>query len=161
MHLPKGSEIKLSDIPSLVKETKRDIKVVFLHCSASDNPKHDSWLVMDTWHRQRGFAGIAYHLFIRKDGSVELGRDFNVIPSAQQGHNTGSLAICAHGLLKENFTKVQLDAVKGLCVALRDEFLKQKHVTLRFRGHCEVSSKSCPVYPYKELLHLDSKGHMV
>jgi hypothetical protein len=52
---------------------KRAVNRVFLHCSASDRPEHDSAAVMDAWHKQRGWAGIGYHFFVRKVESLETG----------------------------------------------------------------------------------------
>lgn len=89
------------------KKPTRAIHSVFLHCSASDHQTHDNVKTMKTWHLQRGFSDVGYHYFIRKDGTLELGRPIDTIPSAQKGHNTGSIAICCHGLEKTKFTTAQ------------------------------------------------------
>lgn len=143
------------DLPSL-KIPQRKVWAVYLHCSASDRPEDDYPLVMERWHLQRGFAEIGYHFFVQKDGTICEGRSLEKIPAAQEGHNTGSIAICAHGLKKELFTDEQLGAVKALCYTLNHLY----RGGLSFHGHCEVSAKTCPVYDYKKLLGLDAAGRM-
>ena len=90
------------------QKPQRAVDVVFVHCSASDRPEHDDIAVIRDWHvRGNGWNDVGYHYFIRKDGSLEAGRDLEKIPAAQKGHNTGSIAICLHGLAAEKFTKTQ------------------------------------------------------
>lgn len=143
------------ELPTL-KRPARKVWCVYLHCSASDNPAHDYPKVMEDWHRERGFSEIGYHFFIQKNGTICEGRSLETVPAAQQGHNTGSIAICAHGLVKERFTPEQLGSLRGLCITL-DRLYKGG---LSFHGHCEVSNKSCPVYDYKQILGLDSGGRL-
>lgn len=111
---------------------------------------------MDKWHKERGWSGIGYHYFIRKDGTIEGGRDVERIPSAQAGHNTGSIAICVHGLEKKEFTHMQRGALRALCL----EINRLHGNGLRFRGHCEVAAKTCPVFDYRDWLDLDARGFM-
>ncbi len=135
---------------------KRLVTAVFLHCSASDNPDHDDVSVIRQWHLANGWSDVGYHFFIKKDGTIQPGRDLERIPAAQAPHNLGTIAMCAHGLAKENFTDVQLAAVKGLCDAINRAY--EGRVT--FHGHCEVANKACPVFDYRALLGLDAKGNM-
>jgi len=139
------------------EKPNRAVHSVFLHCSASDLPEHDSVDVIEDWHKQRGWDGIGYHYFIKKDGTIQVGRDLEKIPIAQSGHNTGSIAICLHGLKKEKFTNDQYNSVVSVCSAIRGQYMPQK---IKFRGHCEVSSKTCPVFDYKKVLDLDVNGYM-
>ena len=134
----------------------RPVHVVFIHCSASDNPEHDDVSVMRKWHtEQRGWDDVGYHYFIKKDGTLQPGRDLEKTPAAQKGYNTGSIAICLHGLEKEKFTPQQFITLMELCWEIHESYRK-----VQFRGHCEVSDKRCPVFDYKNLLALDDKGYM-
>lgn len=143
------------NIPS-IKKPKRVVNRVFLHCSASDDPKHDNPQTIEKWHIERKFKEIGYHFYIDKAGHIYEGRRLENIPSAQRGYNTGTIAICCGGLAKENFTKEQKWALKALCL-----HLDQVIGGLTFHGHCEVDeNKTCPVFPYKEWLELDTKGRM-
>lgn len=131
---------------------KRKINKVFIHCSASDNPNHDDISVIEKWHRERGFAGVGYHYFIQSNGNIQTGRNIEIIPAAQVGHNAGSIAICLHGL--EAFKNKQFSSLRQLC----GEINKDMDVT--FHGHCEVSNKLCPNFDYRGVLGLDKNGKM-
>lgn len=135
---------------------QRPVSRVFIHCSASDNPKHDDVSVMRQWHLQRGWSDVGYHLFIKKDGTVQGGRHLEKVPSAQAGHNAGTIAICLHGLDKDKFTEAQFTSLRKLCKEINAVYKK----TLTFHGHCEVSAKSCPVFDYKAVLKLDNAGRL-
>ena len=137
---------------------KRKVSAIFLHCSASDNSAHDDVSVMKTWHvEDNGWSDVGYHFFINKNGNIQEGRSIEKIPIAQKGYNTGSIAICCHGLKKDKFTQKQMDSVKTLCGSIVNAFTDK----IRIRGHREVSNKSCPVFDYKKVLGLDEKGYFV
>jgi N-acetyl-anhydromuramyl-L-alanine amidase AmpD len=135
---------------------ERAVDRVFLHCSASDRPEHDDVGVMRDWHVDgRGWSDVGYHYFIRKDGTVQAGRPLERIPAAQAGNNAGTIAICLHGLARERFTKAQYRSLITLC----DEIDAAYGGMVTFHGHCEVSSKACPVFPYRVVLGLDVHGN--
>jgi N-acetylmuramoyl-L-alanine amidase len=134
----------------------RAVDRVFLHCSASDRPEHDNVDTMRDWHLARGWSDVGYHFFIRKDGTVEDGRSVELTPAAQGGNNTGTIAICLHGLAEENFTSDQFRSLIDLCKEISISYAN----LITFHGHCEVSAKACPVFPYKAVLGLDGHGEM-
>lgn len=150
----------------------RPIDRVFLHCSASNNSDHDDAAVIDKWHRERGWAGIGYHFFIRSDGLIQTGRDLVKSPAAQRGHNKGTIAICLHGLHPGDFTDAQRATLQELCLQIRDAHMdglivrEEPHLLaelqdpITFHGHTEVANKDCPVFPYKDWLRLNSAGEM-
>jgi murein L,D-transpeptidase YcbB/YkuD len=152
--------VELSDIPWFVRAQQRRVYTVFIHCSATDAEWADNAETMDKWHKERGWREIGYHLFIQKDGTMQLGRDWNQVPAAQRMHNEESLAICLHGLDKNKFTASQLRVFVDFCKRLDEEFFKQKSYHMRFRGHCEVAAKLCPVIDYEQLLNLDRNGEI-
>jgi hypothetical protein len=130
----------------------RPVTRVFLHCTASDYPAHDSVAVVRQWHIANGWSDIGYHLFIHRDGSVEAGRSLELTPAAQAGHNTGTIAIVCHGLTM--FSPEQMAAVRALCLAIDAAYSGR----VTFHGHCEVAAKACPVYDYRGVLLLDPRG---
>jgi len=134
----------------------RTVKTVYIHCSASDRPEHDDVSVIRSWHMAKGWNDVGYHFFIKKNGQVQPGRDLEKVPAAQEGHNTGSIAICCHGLEKAKFTDQQYAALYNLCHEINEAY----EGSVTFHGHCEVSPKSCPVFDYKNILQLDSHGYM-
>jgi N-acetyl-anhydromuramyl-L-alanine amidase AmpD len=134
---------------------QRKVTRVFLHCSASDNPDHDDWKVIDQWHKENSWDGIGYHYFITSKGVIQEGRDLELQPAAQKPHNKGTIAICTHGL--KHFSEESLQAVYDLCKAINEAY----HGEVTFHGHREVEpGKTCPVYDYKKLLGLDEFGNM-
>ena len=136
---------------------ERPVDRVFLHCSASDNPDHDDIATIRAWHVDgNGWSDVGYHWFIRRDGTREAGRKLERIPAAQAGHNVGSLAVCLHGLAPENFAAAQYRALIGLA----REIDRAYDGRVTFHGHCEVADKTCPVFPYAEVLGLDGAGRM-
>ena len=146
----------------LFMKPERFVERVFLHCSASDNPDHDDVSVMRRWHTDpepegRAWSDVGYHLFIRKSGQVQEGRPLSRIPAAQGGNNTGTIAICLHGLAKEKFTREQFASVHDLSRQINRAY----DAGATFHGHCEVSAKLCPVFDYKDVLGLDEFGAIV
>lgn len=135
---------------------QRPVERVFIHCSASDRAEHDDVAVMDRWHRERGWSGVGYHFFVRKDGTVQTGRDLERTPAAQAGHNTGSIAICLHGLAATRFTRAQFESLIALCCEIDSAY----GGLVTFHGHREVANKACPVFPYREVLGLDAHGSL-
>lgn len=140
---------------------RRKIDRVFIHCSASDNPAHDDVKVIKRWHTGkrpdgRGWSDIGYHYFIRKSGQIEAGRPLEKTPAAQLYHNTGTIAICCHGLEESKFTEAQFKALRDLCGQIDVAYFGK----VTFHGHREVANKTCPVFNYKKVLGLDTAGHL-
>ena len=135
----------------------REIDRVFLHCSASPNPEHGDVEIIRAWHHQRGWNDIGYHYFVPFGGELQIGRNIEKTPAAQKGHNTGTIAICLHGLYKHNFTLNQFETLQKLCKQINNVYGGD----VTFHGHSEVSNKACPVFDYKAVLELDSYGRIV
>ena len=138
----------------IYQKPKRHINRVFIHCSASDNPDHDDVSVIRKWHvEERGWSDVGYHFFIKKDGTIQRGRNIEVKPAAQKGHNYMTIAICLSG--EDHFTHKQKRSLSRLC----EEINRQHEVT--FHGHCEVDKgKTCPNFNYKKTLGLDLRGRL-
>ncbi len=139
----------------------RRVERIFLHCSASDSAEADDVEVIRRWHKDpppagRGWSDVGYHFFIKKDGEIQEGRPLEKTPAAQAGQNRGTIAICVHCLAIEKFTQAQYEIVIQLCGEIDEAYGGM----VTFHGHCEVSSKTCPVFPYKEVLGLDAHGSM-
>jgi N-acetyl-anhydromuramyl-L-alanine amidase AmpD len=140
--------------PDQIKKPNRPVKRVFIHCSASDHAHHDDAKIIEEWHKARKFNEIGYHFFIKKNGDIQVGRNLERTPAAQEGNNLRTIAICLHGLRKELFTIAQMTALKNLCHRLH--FMYNGKVS--FHGHCEVSAKACPVFDYRSVLKLKPDG---
>lgn len=142
------------------KKPNRHVNTVFIHCSASDNPAHDDVSIIRSWHTSppRNWSDIGYHYFIKKDGTIQPGRSLEKSPAAQYPYNKGTIAVCLHGLKEELFTEEQHTSLNFLADDIEAAYEPRK---IRFRGHTEVSAKTCPVIPYRKWLGLDSGGYRV
>ena len=111
-------------------------KLVLHHAEASKCTVQD----IHSWHLNNGWAGIGYHYFIRKDGSVYKGRPDGAIGSHCQGSNTGSLGICFEGnYMKETIPTAQYNAGIDLI-----KYLRGKYGNLTIYGHKELLATECP-----------------
>ena len=141
---------------------------IFLHCSASP---WGNALVIDSWHRNRGWSGIGYHYVILNgkpfsdmdtidilDGQIETGRRLDDDPYFEPNeigvhvahYNRESVGICLIG--KKHFTPRQLCSAKDLICDLIQRFgLGVEDVI----GHYEADEendppKTCPNIPMDE-----------
>tara|TARA_Y100000031_G_C8231879_1_gene391300 strand:- start:1306 stop:1956 length:651 start_codon:yes stop_codon:yes gene_type:complete len=142
------------------EKPQRPVERVFIHCSASNRPAHDDVSVIHEWHKARwpeackDYCG--YHFYIKTDGTLQEGRDLELKPVAQGGHNSHTIAICLNGLNESDFTEAQFKTLRYLC----DQIFDAYNGAVTFHGHCEVSIKSCPVFNYTEVLNLDAFGRL-
>lgn len=75
---------------------------IVIHYSATPIEKDYTAADIDQMHRDRGFNEIGYHWFIRKDGTIERGRDLTQPGRFEQGahskgENDSSIGICYEG----------------------------------------------------------------
>jgi len=133
----------------------RTINRVFIHCDASSNP---NTTVQDVhrWHKERGWSGIGYHIYIDNAGKAWHGRDLASVGAHTSGYNTGSLGICVNGLHLADFNESQFDELRRIC-----EQINEAHSGgMRFSEHNDVAAKACPVFDAYAVLGLDSKGYI-
>ena len=125
----------------------RDINQIIVHCS-------DTYVSMDigvddirTWHvRDNGWDDVGYHHVIKRDGTVERGREHDIIGAHARGMNENSLGVCVVGGKGDdgkpdvNFTAAQWKALHDVVFDLKWKYGGN------IIGHCNVpnSGKSCP-----------------
>ena len=64
----------------------RTIDHIIIHCSASREDRSLAVEELETIHRRRGFRGIGYHYYIRRDGTVVNTRPLEVVGAHCKGH---------------------------------------------------------------------------
>ena len=74
--------------------TRKSTTRIILHHAESSNCTADD---IHQWHLNRGWIGIGYNFFVRKDGSIYRGRPENAVGSHASGANSNSIGICAEG----------------------------------------------------------------
>jgi len=141
---------------------REETKYIVIHC-ASTKPSMDIGAKeIDRWHRERGWLKIGYGKVIRRDGTVEQGREDNAVQAHVKGYNHMSYGLCLVGGLSEdnknedNYTADQWESLKKTL-----EELLVKYPDARIVGHYELDeSKTCPNFSVREyLLNEDIKGY--
>jgi N-acetylmuramoyl-L-alanine amidase len=77
---------------------------IILHHSLS---KEGDVETITKWHLERGFEDIGYHFVILKDGTVEPGRDIDLVGAHASGRNSDSIGICLIGNFQKNRPDLQ------------------------------------------------------
>lgn len=143
------------------KKGLRKIDLIVLHCSDSDNPRHDNVETIRQWHTERGFTGpdgiegteddIGYHFVITKDGKEHPGRDVSQVGAGVKGHNANSIHICLTGRLRTQFTPEQFKTLrKTLDRLFTDHGLDWKSVRL----HNQLDKgKTCPNFTLADAIN--------
>ena len=109
------------------------------------------------WHLSNGWAGIGYHFFVRKDGSIYRGRPLWALGAHVQGMNDRSIGICAEGDY-HNKDKVMPEAQKKAIKELL-KHLKGIYPDAEIVGHREIGDSNCPgrYYPLEEMKNYESE----
>jgi N-acetylmuramoyl-L-alanine amidase len=104
---------------------------------------------IDQWHRAQGWSGCGYHFVIRRDGTVEFGRELYSMGAHVKGFNHNSIGICLAGGKadddgpEDNFTIRQYEALDALLTQLTKLFPEAE--VLGHRNFWKVT-KACPCF---------------
>jgi len=129
--------------------------IVLHHAEASICTAQD----IHQWHLNNGWAGIGYHYFVRKDGSIYRGRPRDALGAHCQGWNDWSVGICAEGdYMTETMPQAQENAIIELCHELLSIYSSAQIV-----GHRDLNATSCPGdnYPLAEIQQAAVVGQLV
>lgn len=104
-------------------------------------------------HLALGWAGIGYHLYIRKDGSVFEGRPLDTVGAHTAGKNSESVGVCFEG----NFENDKMSAAQINAGIKIVEFLMEKFPNATLVRHCDLGATLCPGknFPFEEI----KRGH--
>jgi N-acetylmuramoyl-L-alanine amidase len=130
-----------------VTQNLKDINLIVIHCSATREDKDYPFVQLKNDHRLRGFTTVGYHRYIKKDGSVFVGRPFTSMGAHVAGHNKNSIGICYEGGLskvgvaKDTRTDLQKKNMNLILSGLLTQLVKagcdvQK---IRITGHRDLS----------------------
>ena len=126
---------------------RRSTERVVIHHAACNGSVEDIHRI----HKSFGWAGIGYHIYIRKDGSVHRGRPIWAIGAHASGANYNSIGICCEGNFEtETMPEVQKQAVKDVVARLRSEY----GIKI-FQKHSDVCRTACPGknFPFNEIVN--------
>lgn len=129
------------------------IKFLVVHTAATKPSMDIGVPEISRWHRARGFLKIGYHFVIRRDGTVEKGRDITEVGAHVQNFNSQSLGVCLVGGLNEktskaenNYTPQQWESLEKLLKELHQQFPQAT-----VQGHRDFPNvaKDCPCFDVK------------
>ena len=124
---------------NITKRSLDKIKRIILHHSGVTVLQ--SVETLHNYHKNtNGWAGIGYHFYVRKDGSIYKGRPIEYIGAHASDNNSDSIGICAEG----NFEVEEMsDAQKSSIKELINYLLSNYNIEI-IQGHKDVNSTSCP-----------------
>lgn len=128
------------------KKSKRTIKKLVWHTSDSPDTLNVRAVDIKRWHtdpapKGNGWSDIGYHFVVCRDGTIELGRDVDLIGSHVKGHNSDSIGLVWVG--RDRPTYDQRQAMWELTLQLLDTYDLQVSDVY---GHKELAAgKRCPV----------------
>lgn len=135
-----------------MKKSKRRIDYIVIHCAATPEGKNFTARDIDSWHKKIGWSGIGYNYVIKLDGTLELGRDVDLIPAHIKGFNGNSIGVVYVGGIdtlgkpKDTRTPQQKETIIKL---LKD--LRKLYPNAKILGHRDFPSvkKACPSFDAK------------
>ena len=141
-----------------------ETKYIVVHCSQTRPSQKIGAKEIDRWHRERGWLKIGYAKVIKRDGTVEQGRDDDELQAHVKNYNHVSTSVCLVGGAKEedwkqgedNFSSEQWESLKKV---LEEQVIK--YPKARIVGHYELDErKTCPNFNVRGyLLNEDIKGY--
>jgi len=125
------------------------LNTIVVHHSAF--PSTDPAEIQDLHMDVRGFADVAYHYLIAKDGTIYEGRPIDMRGAHVKGYNTGSVGIVLLG----NFNEELPSAEQLVHLRLLVDYLRYKYHIRYLAGHRDYPNQSpdgteCPgrnLYP--------------
>lgn len=86
-----------------LKKSKRKITDIVVHCTASREGVNMTVQQIRRMHiKDRGWSDIGYHYVVLLDGTIEPGRDVNIIGAHVSGYNSHSIGVVYVGGLDKN-----------------------------------------------------------
>jgi N-acetylmuramoyl-L-alanine amidase len=133
---------------------RKSTEYIVIHCSATPASHDVDAKEIDRWHRAKGWLKIGYHFVIKRDGTVQKGRDLDAVGAHVAGFNHCSVGVCVVGGMdkdnkhpEDNFTLAQRQALHCL---LTD--LEALYPSAALVGHWELDpKKACPVLDMRVL----------
>jgi len=129
-------------------EERQKTDTVVIHCTQTPADMDIGADKITEWHKDRGFDTIGYHFVIRRDGTIETGRDINMVGAhavAVNGTSIGVSLVGGKGTDKDwedNFNKEQFSSLETLLLKLKTDYNIEKII-----GHYQVeSTKECPSF---------------
>ena len=76
---------------------RQETSYIVIHCSQTRPSQNIGAKEIDRWHRERGWLKIGYGTVIKRDGTIERGREDDEVQAAVKGYNHTSFNLCLVG----------------------------------------------------------------
>ena len=133
-----------------LKKSRRKIKEIILHCSATKEGQDVSVEQIRNYHvNSRGWRDIGYHYVITLDGKIHAGRNVDINGAHCTGHNVQSIGVCyIGGVDKKGKAKdTRTEAQKASLISLVRKLLQLYNLpTTKVFGHYQFAKKACPSF---------------
>lgn len=130
-----------------LRKRSRTTEIVLHHAGSNGTVE-----AVHSYHRDvKGWAGIAYHYFVRKDGSVWRGRPEDTVGGhSGAAHNEVSVGICAEG----NFEIDEMPRKQQTSLILLLAEVWGRYPDAVVLRHSDIGSTACPGknYPFGEIV---------
>lgn len=112
-------------------------KYIVYHHTAASNLSPEQ---IQDMHLEKGWCGIGYHFYIRKDGTIYRGRKEEMIGAHAKGRNRNSLGICLEGNFEDQ--QISYEQMNSLIKLSADMIIKYN--IQESEGHRDVYNTLCP-----------------
>lgn len=151
--------------PEVTYAPRKATNYIVVHC-AQTTAQHDCDITeVRDWHalpkpKGNGWMDVGYHFFIKRDGTVQIGRPHWALGAHVKDHNWEAIGVClaggsdADGKEEKNFNEAQWTALAALVQGLRVAYPKAV-----VQGHRDFPGvdKYCPSFNAKPWWDLISK----
>ena len=126
---------------------------IVIHHAAADTASPEA---IHAWHLKNGWAGIGYHLYVRKDGSIHRGRPHAASGAQVLNHNYHTAGICCEGNYDVKGAVMPKAQMEALHEAIR--YMKRLYPKAAVRFHRDFGGTVCPgrYFPAQEALQYDA-----
>ena len=133
----------------------RDIDTIVIHTTATPGNDRGDVSIDEVrkWHTSapRNWSDVGYHFLIRRDGSVEIGRDLDRQGAHVRGHNAHSIGIVYTGGIDPDTglaSDTRTDEQKETLLVLVSSLLQVFPAISSVKGHRDFDNvrKACPCF---------------
>lgn len=132
----------------------REINHIVIHCSATPPSMDIGVDEIRRWHtEERGWKDIGYHFVVRRDGTLEEGRQIGRSGAHVRGYNADSIGVCYIGGISES-GKAEDNRTADQSRVLFETVssLKERFPNAEVLGHRDFPGvrKACPCFDVKQ-----------
>ena len=131
---------------TLVTRSKPTQYIILHHAAADGSPEN-----VHEYHKSKGWTGIGYNMYVRKNGQIYEGRPLDKIGAHCVGYNDRSVGICFEGNFEvERMSQTQIDAGRKALAHVRALYPNAKVVQ-----HKDLAATACAgkFFPMEDIVN--------